>query len=166
MKLLDANILLYAYDGNSAHHEACRSWLDIVFNSGEIVAFPWQTVLAFVRIATDPRAVRQPLSGPEACSIVGSWLGRPNAAVVEPGERFWETFQAQGLDAQVSRPLVTDAALAAVALEHGARFAQPTEIFGAMRASRCWIPAARQGFDNYSDSNTRWPGPQSRSARR
>jgi len=120
VKLLDANILLYAYDGNSPHHEVCRSWLDTVFNSGEIIAFPWQTLLAFVRIATNPRAVRRPLSGPEACGIVGSWLERPNVSVVEAGERFWEIFQAQVLDAQVSGPLVTDAALAALAMEHGA----------------------------------------------
>ena len=51
MKLLDANILLYAYDSQSAHHTACRAWLDKVFNADEIVALPWQTVLAFVRIA-------------------------------------------------------------------------------------------------------------------
>ncbi len=67
------------------------------------------------------RAVRQPLSGPAARAIVSSWLERPNVAVIEAGERFWEIFKAQVRDAQVSGPLVTDAALAALALEHGAR---------------------------------------------
>jgi uncharacterized protein len=120
VRLLDANILLYAYDSNSPHHAVCCAWLDAALNSDEIIALPWQTLLAFVRIATNPRAVRQPLSGPEACGIVSSWLERPNVVVTEAGERFWGIFQTQVLDAQVSGPLVTDAALAALALEHGA----------------------------------------------
>jgi uncharacterized protein len=120
VRLLDANILLYAYDSNSPHHAVCRAWLDAALNSDEIIALPWQTLLAFVRIATNPRAVRHPLSGPDACGIVGSWLERPNVAVIGAGERFWDIFQAQVSDAQVSGPLVTDAALAALALEHGA----------------------------------------------
>jgi toxin-antitoxin system PIN domain toxin len=120
VKLLDANVLLYAYDSDSSQHATCRSWLDSAFNSEETVGLPWQTVMAFVRIATNPRAVRQPLSGSDACAIVGTWLVRPNVLVVEPGERFWEIFQQQVLEAQISGPLVTDAALAALALEQGA----------------------------------------------
>ena len=120
MKLLDANILLYAYDTSSAHHPACRAWLESAFNTEETVALPWQTLLAFLRIATNPRAVRLPLSGPRACEIVNTWLERANITVVGAGDRFWEIFRAQVIEAQVIGPLVTDAALAALALEHGA----------------------------------------------
>jgi hypothetical protein len=120
VKLLDANILLYAYDRNSLHHEACRVWLEATINADETVALPWQTILAFVRIATNPKATRRPLAAPTACVIVESWLSQPNVVVVDPGDRFWETFREQVLEAQISGPLVTDAALAAVALENGA----------------------------------------------
>jgi len=120
VKLLDANILLYAYDSNSPHHADCRSWLDAALNAEETVALPWRTLLAFVRIATNSRAVRRPLSGPDACGIVSSWLERPNVAAVGAGDRFWEIFQAHVPDAQVRGPLVTDAALASLALEQGA----------------------------------------------
>lgn len=120
MILLDANILLYAYDSDSVHHATCRSWLNAALNAEEIVALPWQTLLAFVRIATNPRAVRRPLTAREACNIVNEWLERPNARVLDAGERFWGIFRAQVEEAQVSGPLVTDAALAALALEHGA----------------------------------------------
>jgi len=54
VNLLDASILLYAYDSDSAHHVACRSWLEDAFNSEEILALPWQTLLAFLRISTIP----------------------------------------------------------------------------------------------------------------
>jgi toxin-antitoxin system PIN domain toxin len=120
VKLLDANILLYAYDSDSAHHAICRSWLEAALNSEEIVALPWQTLLAFVRISTNSRATRRPLDGAEACKIVSGWLDQANVSVIGAGERFWELLKDQILEAQVSGPPVTDAALAALALEHGA----------------------------------------------
>lgn len=120
MKIVDANVLLYAYDSSSAHHAACSAWFESALNAEEIIALPWQCLLAFVRITTNPRAMRNPLSGPAACSIVSSWLERPNVLVPEAGERFWEIFQVQVREAQVSGPMIIDAALAALALELGA----------------------------------------------
>jgi hypothetical protein len=120
VKLLDANILLYAYDRSSPHHTACRAWFEATLNAEETVALPWQTILAFVRIATNPKATQRPLTGPVACAIAESWLSRPNVTVLGPGERFWEIFRGQVLEAQISGPLVTDTALAALALENGA----------------------------------------------
>jgi uncharacterized protein len=120
MKLLDANILLYAYDKSSGHHQTCRAWLESAFNADEMIALPWQTILAFVRISTNPRAVKNPLSNTDACAIVDAWLERPNVVVVNAADRFWNILRQQIMDAQVSGPLVTDAALAALALEQGA----------------------------------------------
>jgi toxin-antitoxin system PIN domain toxin len=121
VKLLDANILLYAYNADSPHHSACRTWLESAFNDPEeVVGLPWQTILAFVRIATNPRAMSQPLTNQTACAIVSQWLSRPNVMTVGHGERFWALFAEQMAEAKVSGPLTTDAALAAIALEQGA----------------------------------------------
>ncbi len=121
MKLLDANILLYAYNADAPQHAACRAWLESALNDpDEIVAFPWQTILAFVRIATNPRALSRPLATEAACRIVSQWLARPNVTAVGYGEQFWPQFSVQVVKAKASGPLVTDAALAAVALEQGA----------------------------------------------
>ncbi|MBL6750996.1 MAG: type II toxin-antitoxin system VapC family toxin [Nevskia sp.] len=120
MKLLDANVLLYAYNADSPHHEACRDWLEAALNDEETVALPWQTLLAFVRIATNSRAVSKPLTSDAACAIVNQWLGRTNVTTVGYGERFWEIFRQQVGEAKVSGPLVSDAALAALTIEQGA----------------------------------------------
>jgi len=120
VKLLDANILLYAYDARSAHHAVCREWLTGVLNDDEPVGLPWQTLLAFVRIATNSRAVQTPIPISQACAIVDSWLQRPQVVVVEPGDRYWDILREQLAQAKVSGPLVTDASLAALALEQGA----------------------------------------------
>ena len=141
MKLLDATILLYAYDRHSLQHAVCREWLDDAFNSEKTVALPWQTLLAFVHMATNSRAVRQPVSSPDACGIVRSWLERPNVAVVAAGDRFREIFEAQVRDAQVSGPLVTDAALAGLALEHGATLCSTDSDFRRFRGLKLLDPA-------------------------
>jgi len=120
VKLLDANILLYAYNGDSPHHDTCRAWLEDAFNGAEPVALPWQTLLAFIRIATNSRAVPQPLSAAQACAIVDRWLQHPTVTTLTTTERFWPILREQLLDGRITGPLVTDAALAALALEHGA----------------------------------------------
>jgi toxin-antitoxin system PIN domain toxin len=120
MKLLDANVLLYAYDSDSAHHEVCRTWLEQAFNAPETVGLPWQTLLAFIRISTNPRAVARPLSGEDACEIVASWLSRPNVTISSAGERFWPLFRDLIAEAKINGPLITDTALAALAIEQGA----------------------------------------------
>ena len=147
MKLLDANILLYAYDSDSAHHAACRSWLEAAFNSEETVALPWQTLLAFLRISTNSRATKKPLQSAEACSIVSSWLAQVNVSVIGSGERFWELLTHQMLDARVTGELVTDAALAALALEHGATLCSVDRDFRRFRGLRLIDPTHQGALD-------------------
>lgn len=147
MKLLDANILLYAYDSDSAHHAACRSWLEATFNSEEIVALPWQTLLAFIRISTNPRATNRPLQIADACNIVGTWLDRGNVSVIGAGDRFWELLKHQMLEAQVTGSLVTDAALAALALEHGATMCSADRDFRRFQELKLVDPTAQNALD-------------------
>ena len=120
MKLLDANILLYAHDSSSPHHIACRDWLQAALNADEPVGIPWQTSLAFVRIATNPHAVRTPLAVGKACAIVSALFERPCVVLVEPGEQFWPTFRRLVAQARLRGPGVMDAVLAALAVEQGA----------------------------------------------
>jgi uncharacterized protein len=145
MKLLDANILLYAYDSSSSHHEICRAWLESAFNAEEMIALPWQTILAFVRISTNSRAVKNPLSGANACAIVDTWLERPNVIVINAAERFWNILRQQILDAQVSGPLVTDAALAALAMEQGATLCSTDRDFRRFQGLKLFDPLQPTG---------------------
>lgn len=123
MIVLDANVLLYAYDSSSAAHGRCRDWLEAALNGEAQIGIPWQTLLAFVRIATNPRAFAKPLSIGAAIELVETWTARPHVVVPAPGARYWPILKQQLLEAQVSGPLVTDAALAALALEQGATLA-------------------------------------------
>lgn len=117
--LLDANILLYAIDRGSPQHAAAKDWLESVLNGDRRVALPWQTLGAVVRIATHPRAVTSPLSGPEACVLVNAWLASPVAWIPPVSSHTWRLFDQIVSTTRVSGNLVPDAQLAALALEHG-----------------------------------------------
>jgi hypothetical protein len=117
--VLDANILLYAYDSASAHHAKARAWVEQVFSGAEPVGLPWQTVSAFLRILTNPRLPGQRFTLPEAVEIVDRWLEQPNVRVLAAGEDHWRLFRQMMTDGQVSGALVSDAALAALTIEFG-----------------------------------------------
>jgi len=120
MILVDANLLLHAYNPRATEHEASREWLEGTLSSLELVRFAWLTLWAFLRISTNPRVFEHPLSTLEADRIVSSWLMQPAAGVLEPGERHWEILQRLLQSGQTVGPLVMDAVLAAIAIEHGA----------------------------------------------
>ena len=120
MILVDANLLLHAYNTRSTDHHAARAWLEAVLSGSDLVRFAWLTLWAFLRIATNPRVFENPLSMDEAETLVSSWLAQPVAGIAEPGDRHWDILRELAREGQTSGPLVMDAALAAIALEHGA----------------------------------------------
>lgn len=120
MILLDANILLYAYDRASERHEAAVEWLEMALTGAESVGMSWSVVLAFVRITTSRRILREPLSMAEAVSAVSHWLERSNVRVIDPGEGHWRILKSLLVETQIRGADVMDAHLAALALEHGA----------------------------------------------
>jgi toxin-antitoxin system PIN domain toxin len=120
MMLIDANLLLYAYHPKAEQHEASRRWLETTLSGSGLVGFAWLSIWAFIRIATNPRVFELPLVMAEAEAAVSSWLTQPVARILEPGERHWEILQSLARQGQTTGPLVMDAALAAIAIEHGA----------------------------------------------
>ncbi|MBI4877147.1 MAG: type II toxin-antitoxin system VapC family toxin [Acidobacteria bacterium] len=119
MMVLDANLLLYAYDSTSRHHLQARAWVERVFSETTPVGLPWQTVAAFLRIATNPRLPGQWFTVEEAAELVGEWLAQPNVRLLAPGENHWPLLRRMLTGGQARGPLVTDAQLAALAIEHG-----------------------------------------------
>ncbi len=98
------------------------------------------TILAFLRIATNPRALASPLPPDEAVSIVESWLAQPSAVLVSPGERHRSILGPMLARDQVRGPLVMDAHLAALALEQGAVLATHDRDFAGVDGLRTVMP--------------------------
>lgn len=123
MIAVDANILLYASDTSSVHHPALRRWLETILSGEEPVGLASSVLLAFLRVGTNPRIRKDAFTAEEASDIVADWLGRPIVTLLNPGERHWEILRNIMIKGQVRGPLVTDAHLAALAIEHGATLA-------------------------------------------
>lgn len=119
MIILDANILLYAYDSGSVLHTEARTWLESVFSSGDAVGLPWQTVVAFLRVVTNPKLRGERLTLEEAVAIAEEWFEQPNVRLLAPGDRHWSILKPTMVDGQVRGPLITDAQLAALTIEYG-----------------------------------------------
>lgn len=120
MILVDANLLLYAYHPRADQHKKSKAWLEAMLSGRELVRFTWLTLWAFLRIGTNPRVFEHPLSVSEAEAAIASWLAQPVAGIVEPGERHWDILRDVLRHGQASGPLVMDAVIAAIAIEHGA----------------------------------------------
>lgn len=120
MKLVDANVLIYAVNEDSHHHHAARSWLDATLNGPDAVGFSWLVLLAFIRISTSPRIFAHPLDVDVALEIVELWTSHPNTAVLHPGPDHLASLRSLLEAAGTAGNLVNDAHLAAVAVEHQA----------------------------------------------
>ena len=120
MIIPDVNLLVYAHDSTSRRHAPARRWLERLMNGSGSVGLPWVALLGFVRIATHPRVVENPLDVGGACARVRSWLARPQTILIHPGDRhadiLFDLLDAVG----TAGNLTTDAHLAALAIEHQA----------------------------------------------
>lgn len=140
MILLDANLLLYAYNASFPQHERARAWLEHVLSGPGPVGFAWVTLLAFLRISTHPRAFVAPLSPEEALACMESWLGLRATVILEPTERHWELLSRLVRESRARGPAVMGAHLAALALEHGAVLCTTDRDFGRFPGLRVWDP--------------------------
>lgn len=119
MIVLDANLLLYAYDSAAPNHVTARHWIEKTFSEAEPVGMPWQTVSAFLRIMTNSRLPGVRFTAEEGARIVDGWMEQPCVRAIAPGEDHWTLFRHMLVEGQAPASLVMDAHLAAVTVEFG-----------------------------------------------
>lgn len=117
MILLDANLLIYASAPETAQHGAAKAWLDQRLNGSARVGLPWPSLLAFMRIVSNPRLF-EGASLSHARSQVQAWLDLPKTWIPNPTEEHARIL-VELLGNETQHRLVPDAHLAALALEHG-----------------------------------------------
>lgn len=117
--LVDANLLLFAVDKTSPFHERANDWLTDALNGARRVGLPWQSLAAFLRISTHPRASDRPLTPEVAWACVNDWLASEVTWSPEPGPRYAELLGELIVRYGIRGNLVPDTQLAALAAEHG-----------------------------------------------
>ena len=86
----------------------------------ETIAFAWTVILAFLRLSTHPAVFPRPLSSEQAIGALERWIAAPPAVIVEPARRHLALLRGLVGASGAGGNLVSDAHLAALALEHGA----------------------------------------------
>lgn len=140
MTVVDANVLLYAVDEAAHHHERAYAWLSRALGGTETVVLPWVSLLAFLRLSTDHRVYPEPLTVEQAGSIVDAWLSRPNVIQGSAGAEHWRILRELLEGVGTGGNLVTDAHIAALALELDAPVTTFDNDFGRYPGVRWQLP--------------------------
>jgi hypothetical protein len=142
MIVIDANVLLCAHDRSDPRHARAARWLEKHVGGDREIGLALTTVLAFLRIATDLRVYRRPLEAARAIDIVESWLRRTNVQLIAPTDRHWQTLSDLVVAGRARGPLLMDAHLAALTIEHGATLATVDRDFARFPGLRTIDPTA------------------------
>jgi toxin-antitoxin system PIN domain toxin len=138
--IADANVLLHAVNRDAREHDIARAWLADALGGVEVVAFAWTVILAFIRVSTHPSVLPRALTASEAIGAVDGWLAAPAAVVVEPTSRHVPLLSGLLAQSGTAGNLVSDAHLAALALEHDAEIVSFDRDFGRFEGVRWRLP--------------------------
>lgn len=144
--LVDANLLLYAVHKGTPQHRRAAAWLTEQLNGPKRVGLPWQSLAAFLRISTHPRAFQRPLAPTTAWELVTDWLSAPVAWIPQPGPEHARILGELLTAYEIRGNLVPDAQLAALAMEHGVPICSTDTDFARFRELRWIDPLASGGL--------------------
>ncbi len=130
MRIVDANVLLYAVNSASKYHQPSRRWLDGALSGSDTVGLTWVVLLAFIRLTTKEGLFPSPLRVDEAMGQVADWCQAPGAALVSPSVRHYDILGRLLDEVGAGGNLVNDAHLAALAIENRARIVSYDSDFG------------------------------------
>ncbi len=129
MILPDANLVLYAHIKDLPQHKASLTWLEKVIADGEIIGLSWQVITAFIRIGTNPKLFKLPMTMRQIEKSLSALFALPNVELITPTEQHWKIFLKLLKESKAVGNLVMDAHLAALAIEHNARLASTDNDF-------------------------------------
>jgi uncharacterized protein len=139
--VVDANVLVYAVNQSMPQHAAAKRWIEEALNGSESVGFAWLVLLAFIRLATLPAVFPQPLGVATALDVVDAWLLARASLVVQPTTRHAAVLRGLLRETGTAGNLASDAHLAAIAIEHGARVCTFDRDFARFPGVRSFAPA-------------------------
>ena len=126
----DANLLIYAYNDVALEHDDAVRWWNGLIAGSEPIGIPWVVATAFMRITTHRRLFARPLTPEQAVGYVSQWFEAPHVAPIEPGPDHLALLLRNLVAAGSGGNLVTDAHIAALAMEHQAEVHSADTDFG------------------------------------
>lgn len=141
MILPDVNILVYALRHEMPEHALCSAWLTRTIEGPSHFAMSRLVLSSVIRLATNRKIFKVPTSLDVAFDFAGCLLGQPHCRQIEPGEDHWQIFEQLCRDTETRGPRVTDAWLAALAIEHGCEWITLDRDFARFDGLKWSVPA-------------------------
>lgn len=116
----DLNLLVYAHSAGAPLHDPARRWWEDLVNGTERVGIAWVVAAGFVRLLTHPGVLATPAAPEHAVDLMAEWFRSPSVVPLNPGTQHVAIFRRMLAAAGVGGDLVTDAHIAALAIEHQA----------------------------------------------
>lgn len=142
MKLVDANVLLYAVNEDAPQHPKAKAWLEKALSGPEPLGFDWTVLLAFLRLSTRTAVFPRPLTAAQAIDLLRSWLDQPCAEILDPAEKHLDVLDRLLGPLGTAGNLASDAHLAALSLEFGAELCSCDSDFSRFPGVRWTHPLA------------------------
>ncbi len=143
MLILDVNVVLAAYRADHPHHAAMRQWFEGLVAGSEAFAVPNGVWASFLRLVTNRHAFPLPTPVDEAFAYIEAVRAQPNHRELEPGPHHLALLLRLCLEADATGDLVPDAAIAAIALEHGCAVASLDRDFARFASIDHVVPGPR-----------------------
>jgi len=122
MILFDVNVLVYATNVNAVDHRRYLRWFEELLDGNAAFGVSELVLSSYLRLATNRKILRKPLTIEQAISVTERIRDRPNCVVIQPGPRHWEIFLDLVRRVKARGNLVPDAYLAALAIESGSEW--------------------------------------------
>ncbi len=122
MLVPDVNVLLNATNEHSETHEVASSWLEMAANGTESLGVADLVLSSYVRIVTNPKLETLVRSANDAFAQCEEIRRMPAYVPLKESPTHWDIFRALVLESGVAGPHISDAYLAAFAVENNATF--------------------------------------------
>ena len=121
MIAIDTNLLVYAHREDVLWHDAAYACIKQCAEDRTPWAIPWPCIHEFLAIVTHPRIYSPPTPTVKALEQVDSWMESPSLVLLSEAGEYWPHLRALVLNGRISGPMVHDARVAALCLQHGVK---------------------------------------------
>ncbi len=122
MILCDVNVLIYAHREECDRHDEYKAWLEGIMRSGSAYGVSDLVLSGCLRILTHVRIFDPPSPARMAMAFVSQIREDRHAVVISQGPRHWSIFRELCDTCGARGNLVSDAYLAALAIESGSEW--------------------------------------------
>ena len=121
MIAVDTNILVYAHREDSEWHASASERVTGLAEGKAQWALPWPCLHEFIAIVTHPKIFKPPTPLSTAIDQIDAWLESPNVTLLAESPHHWQQLRGLLQTGRIAGPMVHDARIAALCLQHGVR---------------------------------------------